>query len=815
MNRELWPHQASALTALRQTIGQGVKRVVLCSPTGSGKTLLSAAIAESALSKGKKLAFVVSHLGLVDQAVEAFYAEGMREIGVVQGSHYLTDWGKPITVCTIQTLAAREALPQADVVIMDECLVAGTKIATPSGERNIEDLRVGDCVFNAIGVGRIEAVSKRSKTILKIGLSNGRELGISRFHPLFTEKGWRHAEAVERGSRLFSQQAMSNLWGEFSPGPFATRNEMGRKNFLFTEVRHNQAELVEAFGDTSRQERVRLLQKDIYPMDQGRKHAGRKGLERARMLLSILCQEIQKPDARTGNPGKASGHAAENSAQADCAGWEWTRDDAASIKDFANFRGGLDTGVCHSNEDVENLWISDLLQAGYSEPRIKDWNRGRWWQPRIPACQEYRPEEGGFFGDIRVESVSNEECRGHQDVYNIQVSGHPSYFANGALVHNCHVLHRFHKKWLSDPAWAGVPFIGLSATPGTRGLGRYFETLINVSTTQDLINQGLLSPFRVFGAGHPDLSKVKIVAGDYHEGQLGETMQGGSLTADIVRNWQTNWGKDKTICYGVNRAHAKSIQERFLAAGIAAGYQDGWTSPEDRRDIKRKFHNGEYRVVCNVGTLTVGTDWNCHCLILARPTRSKMLHQQIIGRALRTAPDKPFATVFDHADNTARLGFVTDIHWEQLDSGTPDEKNKVERKTPLPKECSKCSCMLPKQAGVCQNCGFEAKMVCSIAENDDELVELIPGRTAAKAKKRVYTMDEKERFYASLRAYQQQKGYRDGWSANQYRQKFGVWPNSLRSTAPAKLISPDVMLWIRSRQIAFAKSREKAARVAV
>jgi superfamily II DNA or RNA helicase len=82
---------------------------------------------------------------------------------------------------------------------------------------------------------------------------------------------------------------------------------------------------------------------------------------------------------------------------------------------------------------------------------------------------------------------------------------------------------------------ANVPIVGLSATPWARGLGKHFESLLIAATTSDLIEQGYLSPFRVFATGHPDLGGVKMVAGDYHEGQLSDAMQEGELTADIIR----------------------------------------------------------------------------------------------------------------------------------------------------------------------------------------------------------------------------------------------------------------------------------------
>jgi DNA repair protein RadD len=89
-------------------------------PTGFGKTLLAAQIAQSALDKGKRVAFVVPKLNLIDQTVDAFAAEGIRAVGVMQGHHPLTDAEQPVQVISAQTLARRER-PQVDLVIIDEC----------------------------------------------------------------------------------------------------------------------------------------------------------------------------------------------------------------------------------------------------------------------------------------------------------------------------------------------------------------------------------------------------------------------------------------------------------------------------------------------------------------------------------------------------------------------------------------------------------------------------------------------------------------------------------------------------------------------
>lgn len=119
--RELRPYQAAGLEALRQTARQGVKRIVLQLPTGGGKTLVSAKIAQSVVAKGGRMAFTVPRIILVDQTIQEFWQEGIRdEVGVLQGNHQLTDLGAPIQVCSIDTLRARKYFPDAKVVIFDE-----------------------------------------------------------------------------------------------------------------------------------------------------------------------------------------------------------------------------------------------------------------------------------------------------------------------------------------------------------------------------------------------------------------------------------------------------------------------------------------------------------------------------------------------------------------------------------------------------------------------------------------------------------------------------------------------------------------------
>ena len=382
--------------------------------------------------------------------------------------------------------------------------------------------------------------------------------------------------------------------------------------------------------------------------------------------------------------------------------------------------------------------------------------------------------------------------------------------AQVVVLDEVHQLHAAHVKWLQHPDWQSVPFIGLSATPWTRGLGRYFETLLVMSTTQELIDLGYLARFKVFAADHPDLSGVKDVAGDYHEGQLSSVMRENALVANIIETWRTRWNKDKTLVFGVDCAHAQTLQARFLDAGISAAYQDAKTSSAERTEIKRGFHNGTYRVVCNIGTLTTGVDWDVRCLVLARPTKSEMLFVQIVGRALRTADGKEHALILDHTDTTSRLGFVTDIHHDHLSMGKLDQNKPVKRGPPLPKPCPQCTILIPVGMKVCPECGFERQIVSDVYEREGELVEFTGGfrkKGATNAKRLPYSYEEKCRFYAQLRGYGLLKGYKEGWAANKYREKFGGWPPFAWNRHQPMQTGPEVMQYIRSGFIEWARSK--------
>lgn len=371
--------------------------------------------------------------------------------------------------------------------------------------------------------------------------------------------------------------------------------------------------------------------------------------------------------------------------------------------------------------------------------------------------------------------------------------------ADIVVVDECHRQNAWLHEIMASEEYADTPFIGLSATPWSKGLGNVYDDLLIPVTMQELIDAGYLSPFKAYAAAHPDLSGVKTVRGDYDEGQLSGLMSDGGLVADIIDTW-IHLGQDRpTFVFCVDRAHAKKVQLRFEEAGIGCGYIDAYTEMSERHAIRRRLDAREIKVVANVACLTTGVDWPIGCIVLARPTKSEMLYVQMVGRGLRVNVGLPDCIILDHADNTLRLGFVTDIHHDQLCTAKKGERTRQERTAPLPKECPSCTYLKPPKVHECPACGFKPERRSEIEEQQGELVQVT--REKLKASKA-----EKQRWYSSLQTIAKRRGYSRGWVSNTYKKRFGVWPQGLDEF---QAIDPDIDVtgFVQHCLIAFAKRK--------
>ena len=166
--------------------------------------------------------------------------------------------------------------------------------------------------------------------------------------------------------------------------------------------------------------------------------------------------------------------------------------------------------------------------------------------------------------------------------------------------------------------------LGLTATPcraDGRGLGNFFDIIVEGPQVADLIAQRHLVPTTYYAPVEPDLKGVKTSQGDYAINQLADRMNRDDLVGDIVTHWHKHAERRKTLVFAVDVAHSIHIRDEFVKAGVCAEHLDGTTPKEERDAILLRLSSGATEVVCNVMVLTEGVDIpEISCIVLARPT---------------------------------------------------------------------------------------------------------------------------------------------------------------------------------------------------
>ncbi len=351
--------------------------------------------------------------------------------------------------------------------------------------------------------------------------------------------------------------------------------------------------------------------------------------------------------------------------------------------------------------------------------------------------------------------------------------------------------------------------IGLTATPvlgNGSGLGGYYDSLINEVSVKQLMDEGYLVRPTYYAPTQFDLHGVRENKSDYILESLGEAVDKPKLIGDIVSNWKRLAHDKQTVVFCVNRKHSRHICDEFNRAGYRAEHVDGETDADERAGIMQRVRNKETQILCNVFVASYGLDIpSLECAILARPTKNIGLYLQTVGRILRPSEGKHEAIVIDHTGAVSNHGFVDDhIPWSLDTKDIRQDKKKREERERKPVEltCEKCKTVFSGQRH-CPACGHEKLPP----------TEEIPVRKATlekvnktKKKPKDYTREDKLRFHAELTGYGETKGYAPGWASNQYREKFGEWPQAYR-VQPRSAESKDVLGWIKHKQIKYARRR--------
>ncbi|MBX3131619.1 MAG: hypothetical protein KF718_33185 [Polyangiaceae bacterium] len=700
----------------------------------SGKTRMGEELVHLAVGRSRRVLWLAHRRELVKQAADRLRLSlGHLDVGVVSPGHEYSP-GSPVQVATIQTLLARDKRPHADLLVFDECFPAGTLV----DGRPIESIRAGDLVWSvdhgtgALGMRRVvHLFRKKAERLVSLSIG-GIRISCTPNHPLFVKgKGYVDAASLVPGDLCCVRTAVR------PPGGPSAENVL---------------------EDVSLRD---LLREDGGHQPQVRESADARA----------------EPDAPGRGASEGIGQAGGIGAPAEGAGWQ-----RASANEVRNHGGG-GVGLAHAGDrpdrqGSERDGTSDPLQAGRSGPGVDDCRRGGRKQPHVPGETEAGPSEGSVLAWARVESTSSVEP-GTGDgtiVYNLEVEGSHTYFANNVLVHNCH--HYVSDDWRQlARAYPEARSLGLTATPERgdgRPLGDLFSELVVAAQYSELIAAGHIVPANVL--------------------QPGEYLEDG-LACDITSAY-THYASGMLAF-----AFVRSVEEAY--AGALSLRQAGWsaavieanTPAAEREQTLELFAARKIKVLISVNTLTEGVDVpEAECCILAAKVGHSSGYLQRVGRVLRSSPGKTVATVLD-------LVGLWKLH------GMPDEDRDysltgdagVRRKAATAvSQCLRCGGVSPAHVSVCPMCGF-VRPARELAPQHIHDIEL----TSVGSDLPSFAPDASpEQVYADLRGRQRDEARGLDWVVSSFRRRFGHRPVLDDVTADERVAE-----WERLRSIAAVAGR--------
>jgi superfamily II DNA or RNA helicase len=431
--------------------------------------------------------------------------------------------------------------------------------------------------------------------------------------------------------------------------------------------------------------------------------------------------------------------------------------------------------------DVPTLWLAHRKELVNQAARQLQ-KLGLRTQIIMPGYPSYSDFFGFTAGPIVYVASVNTLSRRQMPAVDLVVSD------------ECHHDAARNRKSILD-RYSDIPHLGLTATPfrlDGRGLGECgYKEIIVGAWPDELVDDGTLHAPRVYAGQSPDLRGVGKVGADYNLGKLAQKLNTPTQIQNILANWCLRAKGRRTVCFAVDIEHSQAIVRAFLRSGIPAEHLDG--SSKDRDAIMARLISGETQVVSNCMVWTEGTDIpSLECAIIARSTASLNLHLQMTGRIMRSCEGKGGAIVLDHAGNHDVHGLVTRRLTYSLDGKVIGEKDPLGLR-----RCGKCFLLYKPSLQACPECGWAPPQrkirdyAGSIAgangssQDFDELIEFVED------------FDYRLQFWHNLEAQREAYGFKPGWSAYRYKERFGVWPE----TAGGDLINKDAPTINQKREV--------------
>ena len=210
--------------------------------------------------------------------------------------------------------------------------------------------------------------------------------------------------------------------------------------------------------------------------------------------------------------------------------------------------------------------------------------------------------------------------------------------------------------------------LGLTATPertdDNRAILDIFKNTAHKPDIQTAVEIGELVPIRCIRIHtNIDLTRVRFNSVQYNIRDLESKIYVPERNRLIVDTWLQYVRDKRTVVFCASVRHAEQIAELFRQAGVSAAAVSGGMKPAERREFQDRFVRREILVLCACDLLNEG--WDCpeiEVLFMARPTMSRVLYTQQLGRGMRLFPGKESLMVFDFVDNASQYNMPQSLH---------------------------------------------------------------------------------------------------------------------------------------------------------
>ena len=223
---------------------------------------------------------------------------------------------------------------------------------------------------------------------------------------------------------------------------------------------------------------------------------------------------------------------------------------------------------------------------------------------------------------------------------------------------------------------AEAQFIGLTASPERRTgdqrdqLNLAFDAIIDCANIEDLIRENILVEpvYRPHFVHDLDLDGIDVSSGDFPVAKLASAIIKSSMIDYAIWSYCEERlklsKKPVSAWFCADISVAKATLQNIRQYNIEAAIVTAATPIKERMRLLAKHESGEIEAIVSVGVLAEGWD-NPHCNIIVhlRPTLSKVLWGQSVGRGLRSAPGKEKCVVIDVSSNWSTFGPVEKLQW--------------------------------------------------------------------------------------------------------------------------------------------------------